>query len=298
MRYGLIDACDGDRKDADYLARLAPAVERAGFASLWFPEHIVFLDAYESDYPYAPTPGSDQPHRLVAGPDQGTFDPFLACLAAALHTRHLRVGTGIALLAPRHPLVVAKELATLDHLSGGRFDLGIGVGWLKEEFDALGVPFHERGRMTDEHLAVLRRVWTERRPTFAGAYYHFDEVVSFPKPVQQPHPPILVGGESAASLRRVAELGDGWYPWNQTPDQLGAGLERLDDALARVGRDRKNVKIQAGLVHRGPLEDLVAYADAVEALGVEELVVTLRLPVEGIEERVAEVGEALALVPA
>ncbi len=297
MRFGLADVCDGASKGAAYLAVAAPAVERAGFSSLWFPEHIVFFDRYTSEYPYPPAPGSDGEHRLPVGPDQGTFDPFFACLAAAMHTTTLRVGTGIALLTPRHPLVLAKEIASLDHLSGGRFDLGVGVGWLREEFDALGIPFGERGRMTDEHLAVMQQVWTQRRPTFDGSYYRFDEVVSFPKPLQRPHPPILVGGESAATLRRVAEHGDGWFPWNQTPEELAAGLARLDDLLADRGRRRADVKIQAGMVHRGPLEDLRAYAGAVAEVGVDELVVAVRMPPDGVEARVAEVGAALALVP-
>jgi len=297
VHLGLVDVCDGATKGAHHLRTMAVATEAAGFRSLWFPEHVVLFDEHHSEYPYAPAPGSDAPHRLEVGPDQGIFDPFLACAAAALHTTTLRVGTGVALVAARHPLVLAKELATLDHLSGGRFDLGVGVGWLREEFDALGIAFAERGRLTDECLEAVRALWTQRRPTYEGRHVRFGEVVSFPKPVQSPHPPILVGGESDAALRRAARLGDGWYGWNRTPEEARALIARLDELLAERGRSRRDVRVLLGLAHKGPLDALADYAAAVEAEGVDELTVAARIRPDGVEDRVAEIGAALGLRP-
>ena len=213
-----------------YLRDFAQATEAVGFHSLWMPEHIVFFEQYQSVYPYPPHPGSSERPTLPVGKRAGLFDPLLACQAAAMHTTTLRVGTAVALLPLRHPLLWAREVATLDHFSAGRFEFGIGIGWLAEEFAALNVDFSTRGRLSDEYLAALHAAWSQQESTFHGEFVNFTGALSFPKPVQA-RPPILIGGESTAALRRVARYGDGWYGWNITPAQLDAALTQLDMQL-------------------------------------------------------------------
>ena len=147
------------------------------------------------------------------------------------------------LLPQRNPVYVAKEVSSLDWLSGGRVDLGIGVGWLKEEFDALNVPWERRGRRTDEYLEVLRTLWVDNPSSFHGETYDLGPCEMFPKPVQQPHPPVHIGGETAAALRRAARLGQGWHTFNRSPDELAAGLAELDGHLEEAGRSRADLRI-------------------------------------------------------
>ena len=158
---------------------------------------------------------------------------MLTCQALALATTTLRVGTAVALVPLRHPLLWAREVNTLDHFSGGRFELGIGVGWLAEEFAALGVPFSERGSRADEHLAALRGCWADEVASFHGRHVDFDDAVSLPHPLQRPGPPILIGGDGVGPLRRVARYGDGWYPWNVTAAEFEQGLASARRAARR-----------------------------------------------------------------
>ena len=231
---GLVQGFDGSPRFGPAYARdFAQAAEGHGFHSIWVPEHIVFFEEYDSVYPYPPEPGSAQPNQLpVASSRPALFEPLLTCQALALHTTTLRVGTAVALVPLRHPLLSAREVNTLDHFSGGRFELGIGVGWLAEEFAALGVPFAERGSRADEHLATLRALWADEVASFHGRHVDFTDAVSLPHPVQAPGPPILIGGDGDGPLRRVARYGDGWYPWNVTPAELEQGLLKLDEQLA------------------------------------------------------------------
>ena len=160
----------------------------------------------------------------------------------AARTSTVRLGTAMLLLPQRNPVYTAKEVSTLDWLSDGRVDLGIGVGWLKEEFDVLNVPWERRGRRTDEYLEVLRTLWLDETSSFHGEAYDLPECEMYPKPVQQP-PPIHVGGETTAALRRVARHGQGWHTFNRSPEELATGLAELDEELAKVGRSREEIRI-------------------------------------------------------
>ena len=165
-------------------------------------------------------------------------------------TSKIRLVTSVLIVPHRNPLIAAKSLATLDVLSGGRLVVGVGVGWMREEFQALGLPpFEERGAVTDEYIRAFKVLWTEDDPSFDGKYISFDDISFLPKPVQKPHPPIWVGGESRPALRRTAELADGWYPLGSnptfpmgTPEQLKAGLERLAQYAQRFGRDPSEIE--------------------------------------------------------
>ena len=165
-------------------------------------------------------------------------------------TSKIRLVTSVLIVPHRNPLIAAKSLATLDLLSGGRLVVGVGVGWMREEFQALGLPpFEERGAVTDEYIRAFKVLWTEDDPHFQGKYISFDDISFLPKPVQKPHPPIWVGGESRPALRRTAELADGWYPLGSnptfpmgTPEQLKAGMERLAGYAERFGRDPSTIE--------------------------------------------------------
>jgi probable F420-dependent oxidoreductase len=175
------------------------------------------------------------------------------------------------LLPQRNPVYVAKEVATLDGLSGGRVDLGVGVGWLREEFGALNVPWEHRGRRTDEYLEVLRTLWVDNPSSFHGETYDLSDCEMFPKPLQEPHPPIHIGGETAAAMRRVARLGQGWHTFNRSPAELAQGLSELDTHLEAAGRSRAGVRITVCPYFQPLTPDAVeqyaeAGADAVAAL--------------------------------
>lgn len=234
MKIGAFVPLAGPNANATFLRALGPALEERGFESVWVPEHVVLFDDYESKYPYAPD------GKFPGGGDTGLLDPFSALTYLAAVTDTLRLGTGICLVPQRNPVYTAKQVADLDALSGGRVDFGIGIGWLREEFDALNVPFERRGRRTDDHLAVMKSLWTEDVSSYEGELYRLPEARLYPKPHQQPHPPILVGGESDAAMARAARLGQGWFGFNRGPDQVPEALERLDAALAAEGRSRSD----------------------------------------------------------
>jgi probable F420-dependent oxidoreductase len=197
----------------------------------------VLFDHYASKYPYAAS------GRIPAGGEHGVLEPFTALAFLAASTSRIRLGTGICLVPQRNPVYTAKEVATLDWLSNGRFDFGVGVGWLEEEFRACDVPFANRGERCRDYLEAMKRLWIDPISAYRGKYYEIEPCRQYPKPIQTPHPPIHFGGESDAALRRVAEIGQGWYGFNQLPDAIPAQLARLDAFLARAGRKRSEIQI-------------------------------------------------------
>ena len=220
--------------NGEFLRIVGPAVEERGFESIWAPEHVVLFDDYESHYPYSAN------GKFPGGGDTGLLDPLTALTYLAAVTERIRLGTAICLVPQRNPVYTAKYVADLDVLSNGRVEFGIGIGWLREEFDALNVPFAQRGKRTDEYLQVMRSLWTEETSEFEGDLYQLTPCRMYPKPVQRPHPPILVGGESDAALRRAARFGQGWFTFNRLPDQLPDVLSRLDRGLEEAGRARSD----------------------------------------------------------
>jgi probable F420-dependent oxidoreductase len=232
MDIGLFVPLGNGNANAEILRTLGREAEDRGFESIWVAEHVVMFDDYESQYPYAAD------GRFPGGGDTGLLEPLTALTYLAAVTDRIRLGTGICLVPQRNPVYTAKQVVDLDNLSGGRVDFGIGVGWLEEEFDVVAAPFAHRGARTDEYLQVMRALWTEDPSSFQGLHYTLPECRMYPKPVQAPHPPIHVGGESDAALRRVARHGQGWYTFNRTPEDLDAPLARLDELLAAEGRSR------------------------------------------------------------
>src|SRR5690242_17508373 len=204
--------------------------EAAGFDSVVAVDHVVFPHKYTSVYPYAPG------GRLPGGPGSALPDPLIWMAAMAAVTTRLRFMTGVIILPLRNPLVLAKQVATLDHMSGGRIELGIGVGWLQEEFTALGVPFEARGRRADEYVAAMRTLWREDSASFAGEFVKFERVSCNPKPVAHAVP-IIVGGHSEAAARRAGRLGDGFFPSIGAQVDTMPLLEVVRRSAEAAGRD-------------------------------------------------------------
>jgi len=212
----------------EQLVPVARRAEELGFESVWVAEHLVFPTRIASQYPYAAAP--------PINPATPLLDPLIVLAQVAAVTSTIRIGTNIYLLPLRHPLATARMGVTLDVLSGGRFSFGVGAGWLAEEFAAAGVDFARRGALTRECVRALRALWTQDEVEFHGKAFSFGPVRFEPKPVQKPHPPILIGGESDAALKRAAELGDGWYGVKHTPESVGAVIAKLDAMRAAAGR--------------------------------------------------------------
>lgn len=240
MKFGIMYANAGPFAFPDSLANLARTAEEVGFESLWTVEHVVVPAGYASQYPYSET------GKMPGGEDVPIADPIVPLAYAAAVTRTLRLGTGVIILPQRHPLYVAKEMATLDVLSNGRAMLGVGVGWLEEEFQSLGVPFRQRGSRTDESIRAIRSLWKPEPEPFAGKYFKWGAVHSQPKPVQQPGVPIIVGGHSEPAARRAARLGDGFCPARGTVDHLQMLLTVMREECAAVGRDPATVEVTTG----------------------------------------------------
>src|SRR5262245_2184968 len=221
MRIGLFTPVGNPFATPEYMQALGAGTEERGFHSLWVAEHVVLFDEYESRYPYA------EDGRIPARGDAGFLDPFEALAFLAAGTKTLRLGTGICLVPQRNPVYTAKEVASVDWLSAGRLDFGVGVGWLAEEFRACATPFARRGDRSRAYLEVMRRLWCDDVSEYHGEFYDLPACRQYPKPIQRPHPPIHFGGESDAALRRVADLGQGWYPFNLEPEALASRLRDL-----------------------------------------------------------------------
>ncbi|MGO9267430.1 MAG: LLM class F420-dependent oxidoreductase [Candidatus Binataceae bacterium] len=253
------------------LQLVAEHAERLGFATLWSPEHVVLFDHYESAYPY-----SDDGQFLAAGHIELT-DPFVTLGYVAGRTSRIRLATGICLVPERNPLVLAKAVASLDLMSGGRAALGVGIGWSAEEFAALGIPFERRAQRTCEYVDVMRKLWSEEKTSFSGEFVNFKDARSFPKPARPGGVPIIFGGESGPALRRVARYGNGWFSVKVTPAQLAEKLERLQVLLKENGRGLEAIELivspyQAEVTR----DDLRRYHE----LGVSEIIPFVRLPAD------------------
>ena len=240
MKFGLMYANAGPFAYPEGLTNLARTAEEVGVESLWTVEHVVIPVGYKSTYPYDPSGKIPAPETMPIP------DPFVALAFAAAVTKKIRLATGIVILPQRHPLYVAKEVATLDVLSGGRVILGIGVGWLQEEFDALGIPFEERAARTAESVRAIRSLWKPEPEPFAGKYYRWAPLESHPKPLQQPGVPIVVGGHTEISAKRAARYGDGYFPGVAEADKLKALIQTMRDECKRLGRRPDEIEISAG----------------------------------------------------
>jgi probable F420-dependent oxidoreductase len=283
MKIGLFALGIGTGARPGAILKTAEEAERRGVSTLWVGEHVVLFDRQDSKYPYAasgefPLPG-----------DADWLDPFITLTFAAAVTKTIRLATGICLVPEHNPVVLAKEVASLDLLSNGRFALGVGIGWSAEEFAALGIPFERRAQRTREYIEVMRRMWSDDATTFHGEFVNFDAAKSFPKPVRGAKLPIIFGGESAPALKRSADIGDGWFGFNVGPDAAAPLVGKLRAMLKANGRDASEIEIIAcPYTRKITSHDLKTYG----AAGVNELVILTTPPED--ESQIAGWIERLA----
>ncbi len=307
MKFGFFLPISG-RAASAVLMDAARRAETLGYDSVWTADRIITPWEINTPYPYS----ADQ--RFIVPPNIPFLEP-LTCLAfLAGGTQTVSLGMSVLVMPYRHPLHWAKIATTIDHLSRGRLILGVGVGWMVEEFDALGAPFKERGMVADEQLEVVDRLWRDDRPSFTGRYYRFQEVGFAPKPLQTPRIPLWIGGEGERAQRRAARYGDAWFPYfvRITPRELAARFDNVRRWAAEAGRDPDRIRLACCLpieLSREPLpqeedrlrgspEQLVRALKAYQAIGVEHIALQFMVPhwperLEQIERFAGEVMPAL-----
>ena len=257
MDYGYFGANLGPCDNPDSIEAVAVAAEQLGFESIWTGEHVVLIDPQE-----APSP---------VPPHSPFVDTVTTLAFIAAKTERIKVGSGIILLPQRDPIVLAKELAGVDVLSKGRLLFGLGVGYVEGEFEALGIPYAERGPRATEHIEVIRTLWTQEQPSFSGRFTRFSGIQSRPLPVQDPHPPIIVGGMSPPALRRAVAQGDGWYGFFQDLEATEKMVAALEETAKSTERREGLGKLTITITPPGPVD--ADTARRFEDLGVDRLVV-------------------------
>ena len=253
--------------DTEYsidVQELARAAEERGFESLWVPEHTHIPTSRKS--PFA---GGELPEQY-----KHTLDPFVSLTAAAMVTTRLKLGTGICLVIERDTITTAKSVASVDHVSKGRFLFGVGGGWNREEMENHGTEFSTRFKRLEEQVRAMKEIWTKDEAQFHGRFVNFDPIWAWPKPAQKPHPPVLLGGESGHTLQRVVDYCEGWFPRGRAGDVILAGLKDLQARAARAGRDMKTISVSV-FGARPDEATLETYAGA----GITRAI--LRLPSDG-----------------
>jgi probable F420-dependent oxidoreductase len=274
MRFGLYGIQRGSI-DPAVLAGRARRAEEAGLESIWVGDHVALP-------------------REARGDTEARLDAVTALAYLAAVTSRVRLGFGVLVLPQRHPVLMAKQITSIDVLTGGRLIVGIAAGYVEPELRALGVPMSERGARTDEYLAAMRELWTADQPSFAGRFVSFDGVFQTPRPVQRPHPPIVVGGHSAAAMRRAVRDADGWYGVYVTHEETADLLRRLREVEAAVERPASLGELEITITPREPVD--AAAVRRYEELGVHRLLVQpSSLEGGAVDEVIDELGRLLAL---
>ena len=266
--------------------------QEPGIHSIWVPEpHLLAFDEYSSTFPYSDDGKMPEDYSI-----EGELDGLLGLAYVAAITERLRIGIGVCIVSQREPVSVAKHVTTLDQLSNGRFDFGVGIGWLEEEFRAVGASFEDRVANTTANLNIMRALWSERGDGDDDLPGPLAGGTQEPFPIQRPHPPIHFGGNSRPAIRRVAELGQGWLPWELTPDQARTGIANLEEMLAARGRDRGEVVVT--VVREAAPEELDASAYA--AAGVDQLLIVVppMRSEQGVEQQFDRLGPIIEAVAA
>ena len=281
MKLGLIPVNIG-MNDPDHITGMAQLAEAAGFESVWTFEHVIVPLDYQSKYPY------NSSGKMGAAPETNLVDPLIALTAIAAVTKTIRLGTGVNILSQTNPLLFAKQTASLDFMSGGRFMLGVGIGWLQEEFIAMGTPFEKRGARFDDYVVAMRKVWSGDVVEHQSEFLNWSGFKSYPLPKQNPLP-VIMGGNKGKILERIARFGNGWFVPGSDPAELVNQLSQLQAECARWGRDFQEIEITCMWPGAGGIEALEALAKA----GVHRAVVPLMAlgadPMEGIQRLGKEV---------
>ncbi|CAM9496175.1 unnamed protein product [Discosporangium mesarthrocarpum] len=270
MKIGLIPVNVGV-SSAEAMIGMAQLAERVGFESVWTFEHTIVPLDYESKYPYSPS------GKMGTTPETNFVDPLIALSAVAAQTKTIRLGTGVNILSQANPLYVAKQAASLDFVSNGRFELGVGIGWLKEEFQAAGTPFERRGARFDDYVQAMRKVWSGDVVEHKSDFLDWTGFKSMPTPIQDPFP-VVIGGTKGKAFERTARYGNGWFAPTASPDQLAPLLDELAAACETVGRDRAEIEVTAmWFPNPEDLSDVDRYTE----LGVSRLITPLPAIVKG-----------------
>jgi probable F420-dependent oxidoreductase len=256
MKFGLFGINVGVCANPDVAGRVAQAAEAAGFESVWTGEHVVLPDPQA---PPSPVP-----------PETPFLDPAVCLAFVAARTTRMRLGTGIIILPQRNPLVLAKELASLDVLANGRLIFGLGIGYLKAEFDALGIPFDHKGARSIEYLQAMIAVWTQPQPAYSGRFVAFSGIQALPRPIQQPHPPLVIGGGTPEAYARAVRYGNGWYGFARDLDGTAEAVRGLQEAARRHQRPAALGPLEISITPRGKLDTETVARFA--ALGVHRLI--------------------------
>ncbi len=281
MKIGVFEFCIDKSVDPAVIAKRA---EELDFASYWVPEHAIIPIKTSSPYPAAED-------GIIPDEYGRITDPFVSLARASAVTKTLELGTGICLIPERNPLELAKEVATLDHFSGGRFIFGIGAGWLREETEIMGGDFDHRWGQTKDAILAMKELWTQDEAEYHGKYYDFPAVRSFPKPAQKPHPPVYMGGSSKYVFKRVVEWGDGWMPVLSPVEDIKAGRQRLNEMAEQAGRDPKEISVLAfGWPEKFRTKEEI---DELQSAGVDHVTIWLMQSEEGEGAVLAEL-ESLA----
>jgi probable F420-dependent oxidoreductase len=293
MKIGICTEAPGPWSSGDFLRRSAQAVERAGFASLWFGDHVLLFGSYESKYPYAGVASwaADENEAPIPDPRTPFVDPLMAMTWTAAATSTLELGTSIMILPQRNPVVLAKEIACLDEMSQGRITLGVGVGWCKEEAEAIGVDWVSRGKLTDEYIDVMRTLWEQDAAEFRGRTFSFKDAYLYPRPRNGGKLPIMIGGDTEVALRRVARAGDGWLCFSVPREDMAARVKRLKELAAEQGRDPEALRISKAIFTWTKLDELEEMREA----GVTEFLLfkcgELSLDDAELNEQIAEAAD-------
>tara|TARA_B100001057_G_scaffold132380_1_gene131680 strand:- start:970 stop:1833 length:864 start_codon:yes stop_codon:yes gene_type:complete len=279
MKFGLRYLNTGRNVWSDKAISMAQAAEEAGFESIWTVDHVVVPKGYKSTYPYAASGRMGDGNEDMQYPDPLIYMAYLASV-----TKTIRLATGILIIPQRNPVVAAKQIATLDQLSGGRIDLGIGVGWLEEEFNAIGVPFEGRGKRTDEHIAAMRALWANDFAEYHGDFVDFDPIFCRPQPLNGTVP-IIIGGHSKAAARRAGRIGDGFFPARGTPHDL---FDIVKTTATENGRDHEDIEFTVSVP-----EDLNEIPELAK-IGVKRILIPSS-PMGGTSKWASTPDEVLAL---
>ena len=267
MKFGIVPINLGEFIDPLVVIPFVQKAERLGYESVWTAEHVIIPKRYDSVYPYNPS------GKVPFQPDAAIIDPLVALTFIAAATTRLRLGTGVNILPQTNPLYLAKWASSIDHLSQGRLMLGLGIGWLQEEFAAIGVPFARRGKRSDEYLAALKAVWSGQEVDFQGEFVRWQGFQMRPAPAQAGGVPLVIGGVSAPAIRRTVRYGNGWYVIGKDLDEYRTHMRALDDECRRQGRNRAELEITAYWdYYRQGADSLSAYQE----LGVDRLLINVR----------------------
>jgi probable F420-dependent oxidoreductase len=284
MKVGIMPLFGGDTSEPKYVEKIAKGLEERGYYSVWAVDHILIPKIIDSSYPYQKDGSFPVDPKLLG------LEPFALLSYMAAFTSTLRLATGVVVLPQRNAALTAKQVSDLDVLCSGRFDFGVGVGWLGEEFEALGMSFERRGARTDDYLRLMKTLWSEDESKYDGEFASLPSSYQYPKPVQKPHPPLYFGGEGKAALRRVARFGH-WYGVDVMPEEVPAKMAELKEHCDREGRDVADVKI-ALCPYANPCDrdTLRRYEDA----GVDQVVMAAFVPGQDeMEAAIDDIAERL-----